>query len=165
MEEEKYVSGEEFRALKTKKNSGNSGQYNKKVLLIVAAVAYSVIIFYLGITYQKNNTKSIAKTAASQFGGFAGRGGANFANRLFGTVTAISSSSISVNNTRTNSTTTVAINSNTQITSNQQTISASDITVGEDVMVALDPSNTSIATSITVVTPPTTSSTGSQTQL
>ncbi len=153
MDNKKFMSGEEFKALKTdKNNAANNGQYNKRILFIVAAIAYSVIIFYLGISYQKNHSKSaIASSATNQFSGFSGRGGAGFANRLFGPVTAVNSGSITVQNARTGTTTTVAINSSTVITENQQTVGVSSITVGSNVMVSLNPSNTSIAATINII--------------
>jgi hypothetical protein len=154
MEEDKFISGEQYQATKTKKPTKNSGPNNKIVLIVIAILAYSVIIFYIGIAYQKHHNKTPVaanKTTNGQFGGqFGGRGG-SFANRLFGSVTAVSPTSITVTNSRTNSSTTVTINSTTTITNNQQTVSVSSITVGEEVMIALDPSNTSVATSITVV--------------
>ncbi|HEY5267814.1 MAG TPA: hypothetical protein VII94_01615, partial [Candidatus Saccharimonadales bacterium] len=152
MKEEKYISGEEFKQLRTKKITNSNGQDNKKILLIIATIVYSVIIFYLGISYQKDHTKTVAtttnKSTTGRFGGFGG--GGNFANRLLGTVTAVSSTSISVDDSRTNTTTTVVINSSTQITSNQQAVSASNISVGETVIVGLD-STKNIATTISII--------------
>jgi len=165
MEEDKFISGEQYQALKTKKPAKNTELNNKIVLIIIAALAYSVVIFYIGVAYQKHHNKTpIAanKTTNGQFGNFGGRGG-SFANRLFGSVTAVSPTSITVANPRTNSTTTVTINSSTTITDNQQTISTSSISIGEEVIVALNPNNTSFATSIAVVNLPTQSSAGSQT--
>src|SRR5665213_1679175 len=166
MEEDKFISGEQYQVLKTKKPSKNTGLNNKIVLIVIGALAYSVIIFYIGVAYQKHHNKTpvaaTTKTTNGQFGNFGGRGG-NFADRLFGSVTAISPTSITVANSQTNSNTTVAINSSTTITNNQQTVSESSISDGQQVMVALDPSNTSVANSITVVNLPTQSSTGSQT--
>jgi hypothetical protein len=165
MEEDKFISGEQYQALKTKKPSKNSGLNNKIVLIIIAVLAYSVIIFYIGIAYQKHHNKTpiaTVKTTNGQFGNFGGQGG-NFADRLFGSVTTVSPTSITVANPRTGSTTTVTINSSTTITDNQQTVSESSISDGLEVMIALDPSNTSVANSITVVNLPTQSSAGSQT--
>ena len=175
MEDDKFISGEEFKALKAKKTSPkNNQQYNKQILFVIVAIIYSVIIFYLGVTYQKHHAKSISTTTTSNVPGgrFGGFGGGNFANRVFGTVSAINSTSITVQNSRTNATSTLTINSSTTITQNQQTISASSITVGETVVISLNSSDKTIASSIAVVNLPSngnpsasgSSTTGSQVQ-
>jgi hypothetical protein len=152
MEEEKFISGEEFKSIKNKQPIENDNKQSKKILLIVVAIIYSIIIFYSGITYQKDHQpKAAISSTTSKFGGFGGRSGASFANRLFGSVTAVSANSITVQNARTGTMTTATINNNTIITNNQQTVSASSISVGENIMIVLNPSNTRIAASITVV--------------
>jgi len=172
MEEDKFITGEEFKALKAKKTSLDNKQYNKQIIFAVAVIIYSVIIFYLGVTYQKHHVKSTASNSVKTLPGgrFGGFGGGNFANHTFGTVTAVSSTSISVLNSRTNTSTTLTINSSTQITQNQQTISASSITVGETVIVGLNSTDKSVASTISVVSLPSptsvngSSTTGSQVQ-
>ena len=169
MAEEKYVSGEEYNVLKAKKSVNNSNpQLNMRVILIIAAIIWTVAIFFIGVAYQKHHTKSsVATTNAPQtnpggrFGGFGG----NFADRTFGTVTAISSTSITVNNTRTNVSSTLTIDSSTTFSENGQTVSASSVTVGETVSIQVDSTNKTIASSIMVLNfQNNDSSTGSSTQ-
>lgn len=173
MAEEKYVSGEEFEAIKAKKPSLNKAQYNKQIILVIVAIIWSIGIFYVGVAYQKHHTKTTTAAATTStpggaFGARGGFGGGNFANRTFGTVTAISSTSITINDTRTQGTTTLTINSSTTASDNGQTISISGITVGETVSITLNSTNKTVASSIMVLNfqnnGSSTSSTGSSTQ-
>jgi hypothetical protein len=167
MAEEKFISGEEFKTLKSKniKNTSND-QNNKKILWGVAAVAYTLVVFFIGVSFQKGQSKTIAASTTNTQGGGFGGGRGGFANRLFGTVTAVSPTSITVQNARTGGSTTVTITSSTTVSANQQTVSISSIAVGNTVMIALNPSNTSAANSISIVSsPPTSSTSGSSTGL
>ncbi|HUC95372.1 MAG TPA: hypothetical protein VMR76_00245 [Candidatus Saccharimonadia bacterium] len=154
-EKDDFISGEDFKSLNYQKGK-NNGSYNKIILLAVGLVIYSVLLFYLGTVYQNHHNKTLATTSTTINGNnrspFGSNGGGRFgANRLFGDVTAIGSSSITVSNTRTNTSSTINITSSTTITENQQSISLSSISVGQTVIIALDPSNTNNATSLTVV--------------
>ena len=69
-------------------------------------------------------------------------------NIVLGQVTAISSTSISVQDSRSNSTTTLDISSGTQVTNNGETASVSSIKVGDNVVVRPDSSNSKQADQI-----------------
>lgn len=114
-----------------------------------AVVGIAVVSFFGGIAYQKgkhNNTNTPA--GYTQFG----MGGGRFSGQrpTIGTVTAVSATSISVQNSRTNAVTTLAITSTTQITDNGSTVTASDIQVGDPVLVRKSTSNSQQAASIDV---------------
>jgi Na+/proline symporter len=153
MEEEKYVSGEQFNVIKAKKSKSSNPRLNQGIILVIVAIIWSVAVFFLGVAYQKHHTKtpSIKNTSRAfpggQFGGFGG----NFANRTFGTVTAISASSITINNPRTNASSTLTINSSTIVTENGQATSLSTITVGETVSIELNSTDKTIASSIMII--------------
>lgn len=170
MAAEKIISGEEFEVLKAKSIKTNFGNKNtNKVMWGVAAAAYTLIVFFIGVAFEKNHNKSSSLSAINSntgvANGFGGRQG-RFANRLFGTVIAVTPNSITVQNSRSGTSSTILITSSTAITANQQTTSISSIAVGKTVLIALNPANTSDATSINVVTPPSTSPTsGSSTGL
>ena len=172
MEEEKYISGEQFNVLKAKRNSSKqpNPKLNLRTILIIAAIIWTVAVFFIGVAYQKHNTKTTASTSTTKTlpgGRFGGFGGGNFANRTFGTVSAISATSITVENPRTNSSSTLTINSSTTFTENGQTVSPSSVAVGDTVSITLDSSDKTIASSIMVLNfqnNTTGSSTGSQTE-
>lgn len=116
---------------------------------LVVVVVLASLSFYAGMQYQKGHQKTAVSAnyrGGGRFGG--GFGGGNFQDRVIGQVTAVSASSISVDNSRTNATTTLTINSSTQISNNGQTASASSIQVGDTVFITEDSSNTSIASRI-----------------
>lgn len=123
-------------------------EIDHRLLGTIAMVAVALVAgFVIGIVYQKGHQKS----TTSSTNGFSRSGGFNRANRgVIGTVSAISSSSISVNDERSGSTVTLAITSSTQITDNGQTTSASDIQTGDTVFVTKDSSNASQAARILV---------------
>ena len=123
-------------------------------LSIVALVAIAGGSFYGGIAYERNHqpasNASAANTVATNGqGGYGGSFGSR-SGRVVGQVTAISSSSITVQNSRTGISTTLSITSATQITDNGQTTSTSDIQTGDTVFVTKDTSNTNAAARIMV---------------
>jgi len=126
---------------------------------LAATIAIALLIalggFYSGVHYQKGRQKNTAATSNQSATG-SGFGGGNFgggfrrqgnANRLIGTVSAISSTSITVQS-RTGTSKTLAITSSTTITNNGATASASDIQTGDTVFVTIDSSKTANAASI-----------------
>jgi hypothetical protein len=154
MAEEKYVSGEEFNALKAKDSSNNnSPPLSMRTILVIAAIIWTITVFFIGVAYQKHHSKStvaITNTSTNPGGRFGGFGG-KFANRTFGTVTAISSTSITVNNPQSNTSSTLTINRSTTVSDNGQTATLSSITVGETVSIQVDSSDKTIASSIMVL--------------
>lgn len=119
----------------------------QSVIKVLAVILLLVLAFWGGTVYGKHHAKTTSAsnftTGSSGFGGFRGGGG-------FGTVSAISSGSITVNNTRTGESKTYAITSSTKITDNGQTVSASSIADGDTVVVIPSSSDSSDAASIIV---------------
>lgn len=149
---EKIVSGEEHQEILRRNTSNKS--INLKVNKSSVAVVILLIIvaglgFIGGMTYQKHQKTSSSTTASTNGRGAFG-GGGNFADRVIGTVTAISSTSISVQDSRTGNTDTLAITNSTTITDNGQTVTYSDIQVGDTVFATENSSNTSQASRILV---------------
>lgn len=123
---------------------------------IVGVLAVAGAGFYGGMIYQKHHLRVGANTVVtatnqagdSRFGG--GFGGGLRAGRVFGQVTAVSSTSISVQDTRTGTTTTLSITSATQIMNNSATVAASSIQVGDTVLVSPASAGSTQAGRITV---------------
>jgi len=121
--------------------------------LLFAAVAGAS--FYGGMSYQKGRQPTVNSANDGQAGqSVPGQQGAGYgpmggnAQGAMGKVTAISSSSISVEDARTSSATTYSITSSTTITDNGQSASTSDIAVGDSVLVVPNTSQSSQAAQI-----------------
>ena len=119
-------------------------------MLVIAAVILAAVSFVGGMQYQKGKTpaattKTTAAQGAGSRSGFGG--GFNRGDRALGTVTAVSSTSISVQ-TRSGSSKTYTITSSTTVTDNGQSSSVSDIQTGDTVIMTLDSSNTQDVSSI-----------------
>ncbi|HSX27950.1 MAG TPA: hypothetical protein VLF60_00690 [Candidatus Saccharimonadales bacterium] len=122
--------------------------------VIVVAVAVS---FYGGMQLEKaeQHRKPIA---AQQFdesaitpGGMMRRGGRMGSSlRVVGQVTAVSSSSITVNDARRGGATTLSITSNTKVTNNGATAAVSDIKTGDTVMIQKTGTTSTEASQITI---------------
>lgn len=89
------------------------------------------------------------RMASAQSAGGRSFGGGSRADRVVGQVTAVSSSSITVQ-TQSSSSTTLAITSSTAISNNGQTATTSDIQVGATVFITENSSNTSQASRILI---------------
>jgi hypothetical protein len=130
----------------------------KLVGLIVGIMVIGVASFFGGVQYQKGKNNTVA-TTDGQFQSMGGNGmmGSGGGQRMgeFGSVTAVSSTSLSFNSQRTGSVVTYAITSSTTITENGATVSASDIAVGDMVLVESSGSGSSTATNIVVNPSPT----------
>ncbi len=122
---------------------------SKFFLILIGLIIVAGLSFYGGVSYENNHKTNSTAAAASTTG--LGRGGRfGGSNRVTGQVTAVSATSISVQNTSTNATTTLAITSSTQISDNGQTVTYSDIQVGSAVFVSENTTNTSQAARILV---------------
>src|SRR5487761_1194277 len=142
---EKQVSGEEYSRISSR-SVKKSRNLNLPILAVVVAIIIGALGFYLGIQYQKGHQgASNASSAFRTRNGSFRRG-----LRVVGTVSAISPTSITVNNQFSGSAVTLNITASTQITDNGQAVTTSDIQSGTTVLVTKDSSNTSNATSIIV---------------
>jgi hypothetical protein len=138
---EKQISGEEHQRMilegSHKRSNSNNG---KSVWLIILALVLLGLSFYGGVVYQKHHEpKTVASTNSASRINSTVAGGGGFrsggARPIFGTVTAIDSSSISVQNSQTGTVSTLTITSSTTITDNGQSETTSDIQVGDSVAV------------------------------
>lgn len=137
---------------------------NKKLFTGIAVATAVLVVgiggFAGGVGYQKSHAKSttLTRSDGSSPAGFqSSNGGPSFSSGAramgggtIGTVTAISSGSITVKNSRSGESTTYAIVGTTQITKDNTIASVSDITTDSTVRVTPDSANTSNALSITV---------------
>jgi hypothetical protein len=131
-----YMSGEKHQAMMAAKGP-KQVEIPKSLLAGVAVIILMGLSFYGGVAYQKSHhpAVSIAASGTSTSGGFAG--GRRFGGQrpTAGAVTAVSATSITVQDSRTGSSVTLSITSSTQITDNSQTVTASDIQTGDTVLV------------------------------
>lgn len=124
-------------------------------LFIVGAIVLVFGGFLAGIQYQKGKTPTVTatRTASSQSGGASGGaggyGGGGFqrGDRAFGTVSAVSSTSITIQ-TRSGTSSTYNLTSSTTVTDSGQSSSVSSIQNGDTVILTLDSSNTQNVSSI-----------------
>ncbi len=136
-------------------NKGGSGLFAKVGAGLLVVLIVAVLSFLGGMQYQKGKKSATTDQTASGgsssqgFGGFqGGPGGGGRTNIVRGQVTAISSTSISVQDSRSNSTTTLDITSDTTITDNGQTASLDSIKVDDNVVVRPNSSNSKQADQI-----------------
>jgi hypothetical protein len=127
--------------------------------LVVAVLAVLVAIggFVGGMQYQKGKstiassaTAGLAGQGGATAGGFGGRGGGQALNGGFGTVTAVSDSSITISDRRTSGTKTYSISSSTTITDAGAAATVSSIATGDQVLVRTSSSTSTAATTIEV---------------
>ena len=130
---------------------------SRTFVTIAGVIVVAIISFYGGTRYQKSHQPAVAaNSAANAFGngangGFGGGGRFGGARRgVIGSVTAISSSSITIQGTSDNASHTYSIGSSTTITNNGQPASATDIQTGNTVLVLANPSDTSQAARILI---------------
>jgi hypothetical protein len=153
--DEKYISGEEFQALRQSETTQSRQVTIQTLWLGWAAVAVVLLAvgFWSGLIYQKHHTKTVASNSVSaSSNGLAGRGGFGGGRRLggFGQVTAVSPTSITITNQRTGASTTYAITSGTAITDNGQAVTTTDIQTGDTVIITNASSSSTTATRILV---------------
>jgi hypothetical protein len=125
-----------------------------KVILPVALLVVGLAGgFAAGANYQKKHMATTTPSLSTN-GGFQGGGPDGGARMAFsgtmGSVTAISSSSISVQDQREGTTKTYAITSSTTITNNGASATYSDIAVGDTVLVRSSSTTSTDATAITL---------------
>ncbi|HVV67207.1 MAG TPA: hypothetical protein VHB72_04030 [Candidatus Saccharimonadales bacterium] len=122
------------------------------LVTVIAAILLCVASFYAGTAYEKNHNKSTATSGkfVSGQGGFGGGFGGRRMNGSIGSVTTVSSSSITVNDQRSGSTKTYSITSSTQITDNGSAVPYSDIQTGDTVLVTAGSSSSTTAERILV---------------
>ena len=141
-------------------NNHSYKKSNSKTPLVIGMTILVAVVsaasFFGGMAYQKKNQQSVANNVSPASenrqlpseGSFGGRGGQQMGG--FGTVAAISESSISVKNSRSGSTTTYSITSSTTISNNGSAASVSEIKTGDTVMVRTSGSDLTAATQIMV---------------
>jgi hypothetical protein len=128
----RYISGEKHREMTAGHSANNT--LSKPVLAGIVIVVLMGLSFYGGVAYQKSHPAKTTATAGLNGGGGRGRFGGQ--RPTIGQVTAISASSITVQNSSSGASTTLGITSSTQITDNGQTVAASSIQAGDNVIVA-----------------------------
>jgi Domain of unknown function (DUF5666) len=124
---------------------------SKKVLYTVVAtgvVVCTVLGFVGGIAFQKGRQSTIVSQQGMNGFGQAGPGGSRFAGAGIGAVTAVSDSSITVQDERRGTTKTYAVTSATTVTNNNSTAVLSDIKVGDTVMIEASTSDSTQAARI-----------------
>jgi hypothetical protein len=152
---DKYISGEEYQAMSQKQPAKAGHEVSLSVHTIgaiVIVVLLCIVSFFGGSIYGKHHAPKTAATSAfsssAKGGGFAGGGFRNGGG--FGQVTAVSSSSITLQNPRSGTSTTYSITSSTTITDNGQAVSASSIQTGDTVIIQVASSGSTIAKTILV---------------
>lgn len=122
----------------------------KIALAALIVIALCGTSFMAGMTFQKKQAKNTASDNLSQLQGGFGSGNGRRINGNLGTITAISSTSITVKNDQTDVASTYTINNATIFKNGTVTASISDIKVGDTVMVRTGSSGSTTATSVTV---------------
>ncbi|HVV26021.1 MAG TPA: hypothetical protein VHC21_03240 [Candidatus Saccharimonadales bacterium] len=124
----------------------------KSVGLVAAVIVLCGLSFVGGRQYQKHHGSSANSSATAAGGGLAGGrfGGGVRREGGIGSVTAISSSSITVSDQRSGTSKTYSITSSTQITDNGSTVDYTDIKTGDTVLVTASSSSSTTAARILV---------------
>jgi hypothetical protein len=152
---DQYISPEEHAAQQVNENA--KPKKLNPVFVVLGAIVLLALSFFGGTRYEKAHVTNATTTTAStgqpgSRGSFGGGGPGGFSNgdRVIGTVSSASSTSISVKDARSGSTTTLSISSSTKITDNGSTVTASDIQAGDTVLVSKSSSSSTTATTIMV---------------
>lgn len=122
--------GESRPSQHTKVNNG--GWWAALAATLVVGVVGGLVI---GIQIGKNDSSTTAATGGQFGNGVMGSDGGMRGGGTMGTVTAVTSDSIVVEDTRQNTTVTYAITSDTTVTDDGTTASVSDIAVGDTVLI------------------------------
>ena len=148
---ERYISGEKHKEMVS--STPLKRYHNRLPILIVAILALLFVGFMAGMSYQKSRQTSVAN---AKFGYPNSSNGSNASGRFIGRrgtigqVTAVSDSSITVQDSRSGNSVTLSISSSTQISNNGTTVAANSIKVGDTVLMRANPSDPSQAIKITV---------------
>ena len=121
-------------------------QQYQKIGVIVALIALPIAGFVAGMQYQKQTGQSTTM-AQGQFGE---NGARMFRGGAFGTVKAVSDTSITVTERRDSSDKTYTITSDTTYKNGTEAATAADVKVGNSVMLTLDTNDTSKVTAVTL---------------
>jgi hypothetical protein len=138
------------------KQTQAGGNYTKQIIISISILILMVVGFFGGVQYQKGHQPKHPTSATGQGspfgqGGSGGPGGGFSGQRpTIGSVTAVSASSITVNDQTSGSSKTFSITSSTTISNNGQTATANDISVGTTVVVIADSSSSTQASRILV---------------
>jgi hypothetical protein len=126
-------------------------------LVIIIVIVLCGLSFFGGAVYEKGHVKSSAASLSSNAGGGYSRAGGGFSGRNggqrpnIGDVTAVSSSSITIQNNFSGSSETFSITSSTTYTNAGQTgASVSDIQTGDRVLIRTSSSSSTQATEIDI---------------
>ncbi len=123
--------------------------YQKPIFITVVVVLGLALSFCAGMQVEKHGNRG-NHFAGDERGLMQNRAGGMRRMGGLGSVTAVSSSSITVQNQRTGTSTTYTIDSSTKITNNGATAAISDIKTGATVLVRTSSSSTTTATTIEV---------------
>jgi hypothetical protein len=132
-------------AIKPKKSVSVS---SSTVTLAIAFVIVAGLAFWGGTAYQKHHNRGATLTTNRR--GLLG--GGRFAGGGFGSVTSISSTSITVQNSRSGTSKTFAITSSTKVEDNGASATTSTISTGDPVIVM--PSSTNASDAATIIVNP-----------
>jgi hypothetical protein len=127
----------------------------KPLLLVIGFVVIGALGFGSGILYQKGQATAPQDGLSQQGGtmmgpGEAGSGGRMRMNGMLGSVTAVGDTSITVQDTQTNSEVTYTVDSSTKIMSNGATAALTDIKVGDTVGIQAESAGSKKATGIVI---------------
>ncbi len=144
---------------KVEKTAKKERKYPKNTELLVFGVIALLVVsglsFLGGVTYEKDQNKGITTasfgTTRGGMMGF-GEGGVQRGSgmRSLSEVTAVSETSVTVENTRTNQTAEYKISSSTKVINNGVSGTASDIKVGQYIVVTPESSDATTASVITI---------------
>jgi len=107
----------------------------KPIIVSLVAVVLVVLSFLSGVQYQKGHQATLPNGVASMGSYYGRRGGFNGQRPTTGAVTAVSATSISINDQVSGTAKTYAITSATTITTNGQAATTNDIAVGDTAVV------------------------------
>ena len=124
-------------------------QMYKKVAVIAALIILPVVGFFVGMQYQKQTGGNPTASAQTRLGAN-GRFGSMMRNRAIGTVKAINASSITVTSRFDNADHTYTLTGSTTYMNGSSTAQATDVHVGDTVLVTLDSTDNTKAAQVTI---------------